>query len=130
MKVTVDCTQLKGRVFNGLIPFKVKKYNLNEVPRLPVKIMLNLGTPESAFKLSFMPVDGVGLAREEFIIAEKIKVHPLALLQFNKIKNKLSREEVKAIEDLARGYKDKKDFLSMNWLRAYLRLPLLFIPSQ
>ncbi len=129
MKVTVDCTQLKGRVFNGLIPFKVKKYNLNEVPRLPVKIMLNLGTPESAFKLSFMPVDGVGLAREEFIIAEKIKVHPLALLQFNKIKNKLSREEVKAIEDLARGYKDKKDFFINELAEGISQIAAAFYPK-
>ncbi len=110
MKVTVDCTQLNGRVFNGVIPFKVKKYDLKEIPSLPTKIMLNIGTPESAFKSSFLPVSGVGLAREEFIIAEKIKAHPLALVHFNKLKSKMTKEEVAEIEDLTRGYKDKTEF--------------------
>ncbi len=78
--VTVDCTQgLNGRIFSGKIPFKVKSYNLKKIPKLKTKIMINIGAPEIAFKTSFLPNDGVGLAREEFIIAEKIKVHPLAL---------------------------------------------------
>jgi pyruvate,water dikinase len=110
MKVTVDCTQMKGRVFNGEIPFNVKKYDLKEIPSLPMKIMLNIGTPESAFKSSFLPVSGVGLAREEFIIAEKIKAHPLALVHFNKLKSKMSKEEISKIEDLTVGYKNKTDF--------------------
>lgn len=110
MNVTVDCTEMKGKVFNGIIPFKVKKYDLKEIPSLSTKIMLNIGTPESAFKSSFLPVSGVGLAREEFIIAEKIKVHPLALVHFNKLKSKMVKEEVNQIEDLTRGYKDKTLF--------------------
>ena len=110
MKVTVDCTEMKGRVFNGLLPFEVKKYDLKEIPSLPTKIMLNIGTPESAFKSSFLPVSGVGLAREEFIIAEKIKAHPLALVHFNKLKSKMTKQEVNKIEDLTRGYKDKTEF--------------------
>jgi pyruvate,water dikinase len=110
MKVTVDCTELKGRVFNGIIPFQVKRYDLKEMPTLPVKLMLNIGTPESAFKSSFLPVEGVGLAREEFIIAEKIKAHPLALIHFNKLKSKMTKEEVDEINDLTRGYKDKTQF--------------------
>lgn len=110
MKVTVDCTEMKGRVFNGDIPFKVRKYDLKEIPSLPMKIMLNIGTPESAFKSSFLPVSGVGLAREEFIIAEKIKAHPLALVHFNKLKSKMSKQEIDKIEDLTRGYKDKTEF--------------------
>jgi len=110
MKVTVDCTELKGRVFNGVIPFQVKRYDLKEMPTLPVKLMLNIGTPESAFKSSFLPVAGVGLAREEFIIAEKIKAHPLALIHFDKLKSKMTKEEVAEINDLTRGYKDKTQF--------------------
>jgi len=56
------------------------------VPDLPVKIMVNIGTPEIAFKSSFLPVAGVGLAREEFIIADKIKIHPLTLYHFEQLK--------------------------------------------
>lgn len=129
MKATVDCTQLKGRVFNGLIPFKVKKYNLDKIPRLSTKIMLNLGTPEAAFKSSFLPVSGVGLAREEFIIAEKIKVHPLALIHFNKIKSKLSKEEIRTIEDLTKGYKNKMDFFVSELAEGISQIGAAFYPK-
>ena len=73
-EITIDCSEgLKGKIFAGKVPFKVKKYNLKEIPKLKTKIMVNLGAPEIAFKTSFLPVEGVGLAREEFIIGEKIK---------------------------------------------------------
>ncbi|MDD5696818.1 MAG: phosphoenolpyruvate synthase [Candidatus Pacebacteria bacterium] len=129
MKATVDCTQLKGRVFSGLVPFKVKKYNLDEIPDLPTKIMLNLGTPESAFKSSFLPVAGVGLAREEFIIAEKIKIHPLALIHFNRIKSKLLKEEIKEIEDLTKGYRNKVDFFINELAEGISQIAAAFYPK-
>ncbi|MDD5752997.1 MAG: phosphoenolpyruvate synthase [Candidatus Pacebacteria bacterium] len=129
MKVTVDCTQLNGRVFNGDIPFQVKKYNLKEIPCLPTKIMLNIGTPESAFKSSFLPVSGVGLAREEFIIAEKIKAHPLALVHFNKLKSKMTKEEVAEIEDLTRGYKDKTEFCVDELAEGISQIGAAFFPK-
>ncbi|MDD5013443.1 MAG: phosphoenolpyruvate synthase [Candidatus Pacebacteria bacterium] len=129
MKVTVDCTQLNGRVFNGDIPFQVKKYNLKEIPCLPTKIMLNIGTPESAFKSSFLPVSGVGLAREEFIIAEKIKAHPLALVHFNKLKSKMTKEEVAEIEDLTRGYKDKTEFYVDELAEGISQIGAAFFPK-
>jgi len=53
------------------VPFEVKKYELKTLPKLSTKISLNLGAPDIAFQTSFLPNDGVGLAREEFIIAEK-----------------------------------------------------------
>lgn len=66
---TADCTQgLEGRVFAGKVPYEKKTYDLKTLPELPTKIMLNVGTPESAFKASFLPNDGVGLARVEFIL--------------------------------------------------------------
>lgn len=129
MKVTVDCTQMKGRVFNGEIPFNVKKYDLKEIPSLSMKIMLNIGTPESAFKSSFLPVSGVGLAREEFIIAEKIKAHPLALVHFNKLKSKMSKEEVAKIEDLTVGYKNKTDFYVNELAEGISQIGAAFYPK-
>jgi pyruvate,water dikinase len=108
-EITIDCSQgLEGRVFKGKIPFKVKKYNLERVPKLKTKIMVNLGAPEIAFKTSFLPVDGVGLAREEFIIAEKIKIHPLALYHFNKLKDKKLKKKIAQIT--IEHKKDKKEF--------------------
>ena len=104
-RVTVDCTQ--GRVFDGKIAFTIKKYKMKESVKLPSKIVLNLGAPEIAFQSSFLPVDGVGLARQEFIIAERIRVHPLALYHYNKIKDKNVK---KKIDELTVGYKDKKQY--------------------
>ncbi len=104
-EITVDCTQ--GRVFEGKIPFKVEEFKMKEKKELPSKIVLNLGAPETAFQSSFLPVEGVGLAREEFIIAEKIKIHPLALYHYNDLKDK---EIKKKIDKLTVGYKDKKKY--------------------
>jgi len=70
-----------------LIDFKIKKTNLKTIKRPATKIMLNVGEPERAFEFSFLPNDGVGLAREEFIINNYIKIHPSALLNFEKIKD-------------------------------------------
>ena len=85
-EITVDCASgAKGRIFEGKIPFEIKKYDLGKLPKLKTKVMVNIGTPEIAFKTSFLPVDGVGLAREEFIIAEKIKIHPLALYHYKEL---------------------------------------------
>jgi len=81
---TVDCSNGTGRVFLGAIPFEIKKYNLESIPKTKTKIMMNIGSPEIAFKNSFLPNQGVGLAREEFIIASKINAHPLALIKQNK----------------------------------------------
>ena len=109
--VTVDCTQgLKGRIFKGKVPYTSKKYNLDNIPDLDVDISLNIGAPDMAFQYSFLPVDGVGLAREEFIIANKIMIHPLALSYYDKIKSKLTKEEKSKIEELTIGYTDKKKF--------------------
>ena len=107
-QVTVDCTQgLNGRVYLGKVPFKVRQYNLKKIPKLKIKVMVNIGAPEIAFKTSFLPVQGVGLAREEFIITEKIKVHPLALYHFNKIKDKVLKNK---IDKITIEHKNKKDY--------------------
>jgi pyruvate,water dikinase len=82
--ITVDCSSGAGRIFNGDTSFKVKRYDLKTIPELKTKIMVNIGSPEIAFQHSFLPHKGVGLAREEFIIASKINAHPLALIKQGK----------------------------------------------
>jgi len=124
-EVTVDCTS--GRIFLGKIPFKIKKYNLGKIPKLPVKIVLNLGAPEAAFKHSFLPADGVGLAREEFIIAEKIRIHPLALYHYRKIKNKKIKSE---IDKLTVGYKDKKKYFIDKLAEGISQIAAAFYPKE
>ena len=106
--VTVDCTQgLDGRVYQGEVPFKVLRFDLKKIPKTRTKIMMNIGAPEMAFKSSFLPSQGVGLAREEFIIAEKIRIHPLALYNFNVLKDKKVKAE---IEKITLGYRNKRQY--------------------
>lgn len=126
-EITVDCTQgLKGRIFLGKIPFKVKRYNLKKIPKLKTKILINIGAPEIAFKTSFLPNDGVGLAREEFVIAEKIRIHPLALYHFNEIKDgKVKRE----IERLTVGHKDKKQYFVDKLAEGVAQIAAAFWPK-
>jgi len=126
--VTVDCTQgLKGRVFAGKIPFKVKKYDLKKTPKLKTKIMVNIGTPEIAFRASFLPNDGVGLARIEFILAEKIRVHPLALYHYKKIKNKKLK---KLIAEITVEHKDKKEFFIKELAEGIAQIASAFFPKE
>jgi len=125
--VTVDCTQgLNGRVFLGKIPFKIKRYNLKKVPRLKTKIMINIGAPDIAFKTSFLPNDGVGLARIEFILAEKIRIHPLALYHFKKLKNKKLK---KKIEEITIEHKDKKEYFIRELAEGIGQIAAAFYPK-
>jgi len=106
--VTVSCAEGDtGRIYRGAVPFHVGQTELAEIPRPATEIMINLGNPDLAFKTSFLPNDGVGLARMEFIISESIKVHPLALLHPEKITDPQTREMV---AHLTRGSPDGERF--------------------
>jgi len=136
--VTVDCTQgLKGRIYSGKVPYKVKEYNLTKIPKTKVKISVNIGAPEIAFKTSFLPVKGVGLAREEFIIAQKIKVHPLALYHYNEIKNKKLKTKsknlnriIKQIEEITIEHKDKKEYFVKELAEGIAQIAAAFWPEE
>ena len=104
---TASCAEGEtGKVYQGIIPFEVKKTDIGNLAKPPLKIMMNLGEPELAFSLSFYPNDGIGLAREEFIIANQIKVHPLALINYKKMPVALKDK----INKLTLGYEDKTRF--------------------
>lgn len=129
--VTVDCTQgLDGRVFNSKIPYEIKTYNLDNIPDLSTDISLNIGAPDIAFKYAALPVDGVGLAREEFIIANKITIHPLALIHFDNIKNKLTKDEKDKIYELTFGYADKKKFYIDKLAEGIAQIGAAFYPKK
>ncbi len=126
--VTVDCTQgLSGRIFDGKVKYTIKRYNLEKTPKLKTKIMINIGAPEVAFKDSFLPNDGVGLAREEFIIAEKIKVHPLALYHFNELPDKKLKKQ---IETLTVEHKDKREYFVKELAEGIARIASAFYPKK
>jgi pyruvate,water dikinase len=99
--VTVSCCEGdEGKVYDGLVPFEVKETHLGNLPRPKTQILMNVGNPEEALSLAAMPCDGVGLARLEFIIANHIQVHPLALIHFDKLEDKVVRKQVAELTQL------------------------------
>ena len=125
--VTVDCASgSKGKIFSGKVPFKIKKYDLKKLPDLKTKIMVNIGMPDIAFKTSFLPNDGVGLARMEFILAERIRIHPLALYHYEKIRDKKLKVE---IDKLTVGYKDKKQYFVDKLAEGISQVAAAFYPK-
>lgn len=106
--VTISCAEGDtGRVYDGNVPFHVERVDVKDLRRPHTRIMVNLGNPELAFKTSFVPNDGVGLARMEFIINESIKAHPMALLHPERIED---AEERRQIEALTRHHDRPADF--------------------
>jgi pyruvate,water dikinase len=105
---TVSCAEGSlGRVYEGSVPFETRRTDLTGLRRPETKIMLILGNPELAFQHSFLPNDGVGLARMEFVITEHIKAHPMALLHPERVENEAER---RALLDLARNDATPADF--------------------
>jgi pyruvate,water dikinase len=86
MNVTVDCTSEEGRVWRGKLRFSVKKINVKALPKTKTKVFMNISVPDSAFSYSFLPVEGVALARQEFIISSFIGGHPLWMIKQGKAK--------------------------------------------
>ncbi|MBD1870574.1 phosphoenolpyruvate synthase [Cyanobacteria bacterium FACHB-471] len=107
-EVTVSCADgEEGHVYDGILPFEIEELQLDDLPRTRTKVLMNVGNPHEAFRLSLIPNDGVGLARTEFIIANHIKVHPLALLHFNQLKDKAAKWE---ISQLTTQYEEMSDY--------------------
>ena len=105
-EVTVSCAEGEnGYVYEGLLDFEVEKTDLGRLQKTKTKIMMNLGNPDLAFSLSSLPVDGIGLARMEFIINEYIKVHPMALVHPEKL-DLATQEEVKQLVGEELEYKE------------------------
>ncbi len=106
--VTMDCSSGDiGYVYSGKINFKIEKIELKKIPKLKTEIFTNIGDPDEAFNFSKLPVQGVGLARLEFIINNTIKIHPCALVEPKKV---LLKNDKNLINKLTFGYKDKKQY--------------------
>ena len=105
--ITVSCAEGEtGYVYEGLLDYKCKKISVENMPKLPVKIMLNVANPDQAFGFSFIPNYGVGLARLELIINNMIGIHPNALLDFDSLPQKLKKE----IRQRINGYGNPVNF--------------------
>lgn len=97
----------EGKIYKGALNFKVDEVDLGTLPETKTTVMLNLATPESAFKWWKMPVKGIGLARMEFIISNHIRIHPMALIYPQKV---IDEDEIRKIRKLTTGYSDLKEY--------------------
>jgi pyruvate,water dikinase len=126
--VTVSCAEGEiGYVYSGKLQFEVKTINLKELKRPETKVMMNVGNPKEAFRLSIIPNDGVGLAREEFIISNYIKIHPMALLQGDRIQDIRAKAE---IDRLTLGYQNKAHYFVDKLAQGVSMIAAAFYPKD
>ncbi|KAF5412387.1 MAG: putative phosphoenolpyruvate synthase [Candidatus Methanophagaceae archaeon] len=133
--VTVDCSEGIGRVYESKLNYRLDKVSLDKVPRPRTRIMMNAGVPENAFFQGQIPNDGVGLAREEFIINSYIGIHPLALIEYDKLKKRAGNDRkiakvIKEIDARSTAYTDKVEFFIDNLAMGIGRIAAGFYPNE
>jgi pyruvate,water dikinase len=130
--VTVDSSGKVGEVYEGIIPFDVTEHHLDKIPKPATKIMVNIGSPDEAFKNHSLPVEGVGLGRLEFIIASHVRFHPNALLDYKKLKGGKKtpyiNNLIKEIDRLTPLYKDKAQFYVDELALGIAKIAATFFP--
>jgi pyruvate,water dikinase len=126
-EVTVSCAEGdEGFVYEGRADYEVEDLDLASIPATRTQVMLNLANPAAAFRWWRIPADGVGLARMEFVVSNHIKVHPMALVNYDALKD----EEAKhAIAELTRGYNDKTEYFVDRLARGLARIAATYYPK-
>ncbi|MFC5269986.1 phosphoenolpyruvate synthase [Adhaeribacter terreus] len=126
--VTVSTAESEtGSVYDGKLPWTETRTDLETVVKPRTKVMLILGDPEQAFKYSFLPNDGVGLMRMEFIVANTIRIHPMALKHFNKLENAEARKQIEA---LTHHFPDKETYFVQQLAEATAQIAAAFYPKD
>jgi len=126
-EITVSCAEGEiGYVYEGSLQFEVSEVPLDQLPRPRTKILMNIGNPEDAFSLSAIPNDGVGLARLEFIIANHIQAHPMALVHFEELTDPKVKTQ---LADLTASYKDKTQYFVDKLARGTGLIAAAFYPK-
>lgn len=135
-EVTVSCCEGEtGYVYEGLIDFEIESFDLEELPATRTKIMMNVGIPEKSFSQAMIPNDGVGLAREEFIISSSIGIHPLALLDYEELKKRAKDDQRIAgvmykIDEITSVYENKKNFFIDKLAEGICRIAAGYYPND
>jgi pyruvate,water dikinase len=134
-EVTVDASGGQvGNVYEGIIPFDVLDHHLDKIPQVKTKIMVNIGSPDDAFKNYYLPAQGVGLGRLEFIIASHVRFHPNALLDYKKLKTGKKtpyiKTLIKEIEEFTPLYKDKSQFYVDKLALGIAKIAATFYPHD
>ena len=126
-EVTISCAEGdEGFVYEGIADFKVRKVALDDIAVTRTKVMLNLANPAAAFRWWQIPADGVGLARMEFVIGNHIRIHPMALVHFDRLRDKGAKRE---IAELTEGHDDKTDYFVERLARGLARIAATFHPK-
>jgi len=133
--ITISCAQGEtGYIYEGLLAFDIDRLDLENIPKTKTKIMMNVGIPERAFMDGQIPNEGVGLAREEFIINSHIGIHPLALIHYDELKERDDpeiKQIVKRIDEMTAGYPgDKKEFFISKLSQGIGRIAAGFFPND
>ncbi len=127
-EITLSCVEGDiARVYEGVLPFEKKETKLDEIKKTRTKIMMNIGQPDIAFRSSFIPNDGVGLAREEFIIINQVQAHPLALLNYHDLADK---KVIQQIDELTYGYEDKSAYFVDKLAEGVSQIAAAFYPKD
>ncbi|NNL48525.1 MAG: phosphoenolpyruvate synthase [Acidimicrobiia bacterium] len=123
--VTVSCAEgAVGYVYEGSVPFEVEDIDLDALPSTETKVMINLADPDQAYTLAALPVDGVGLARMEFILANAVRVHPMALLNYDS----LTREVRRHIDELTHAFQSREQFFVHTLSEGVATIAAAFFP--
>ena len=126
--VTASCAEGgEGVVYDGQVPFEKLETDLSHLPKVQTPIMLNVASPDMAFKFSHLPNAGVGLAREEFIINNFIQAHPLALMQHRQLGD---AELTQAINKMTRGFENEEDFFIQKLSYGVAKIAAAFYPNK
>ncbi|MBC9731625.1 phosphoenolpyruvate synthase [Nocardioides marmotae] len=129
-EVTVSCAEGDtGLVYEGLLDFEIERTELDSMPEVPVKIMMNVGTPEQAFAFSQLPNAGVGLARLEFIINRQIGIHPKALLDLASDPDSLPADLREEVEELTAAYAGPREFFVQRVAEGVAMIAAAFAPE-
>jgi pyruvate, water dikinase len=134
-EVTIDCSGGEGRIYEGKLKYRIDEVEVTKLPRPKTRIMMNFGIPGGAFIQSQIPNDGVGLAREEFIINSYIGIHPMALIEYDKLKKAASEDEklakvIKEIDEKSAAYKDKREFFIDTLAMGIAKIAAGFYPNE
>jgi pyruvate,water dikinase len=134
-EVTINCSGGEGRIYEGKLKYRIDEVEVTKVPRPETRIMMNFGIPGGAFIQSQIPNDGVGLAREEFIINSYIGIHPMALIEYDKLKKAASEDErlakvIREIDEKSAAYKDKRGFFIDNLAMGIAKIAAGFYPNE
>jgi pyruvate,water dikinase len=157
-EVTIDNSQgLEGKIYQGILNYQTTEHKLQEIPEIKTKVYVNIGEPDEALEKWYLPVKGVGLAREEFIIASEIKIHPNALIDYNDLRKKLEnysdnnpinndnkfdsnldnsyemeniKEIIEKIDELTEGYDKKDDYYVDKLAEGISKIAVAFYPKD